>query len=160
MDDKRNVARPARTAQSVGDYDRLNPQAIASRRQLYAKSAVVGRMANESMPQTFREALTEAAAALTPEDMLDASQNTSLNLQRMTAAQNVMASRPDNMVALQPAIIGYAAHIANQVHQESEVGVHHPWRQSFGDRFHERDEQEGFVRIPPVNEIRGGPSVL
>ena len=109
-------------------------------------------------PPEFARMLTEAAAQLAPDPLAAAERINLQNLIDQTAAMNIQAARTS--AAFNPAIIGYASHLANQVSLESNIPLHRPLRQSFGDRFGERDRSDGHVRVPPVNETRSGPAVL
>lgn len=113
--------------------------------------------ARRSSPE-FANMLTEAAAQLAPDPQLAASRINQQNLLSQTAAMNILAAR--SSAAMNPAIIGYASQIANQVNLEGNMPLHRPLRQSFGERFNERDRTDGHVRVPPINETQGGPAVL
>ena len=106
----------------------------------------------------FAEAMMEAAQNLAPDSRIEDARLAIENLARQTAAMNVLASRTSPM--FNAAMIGYAAQLANQVNLEANIPPHYPLRSHFGDRFSERDRSDGHVRVPPVNETRGGPSVL
>jgi hypothetical protein len=102
--------------------------------------------------------LTELAAEISPDPRAAAERINRENLLAQTAAMNIIAARSSS--SFNPAIIGYASPLANQVNLESNMPLHRPLRQNFGDRFMERDRTDGHMRIPPTNETRGGMTVL
>jgi hypothetical protein len=112
----------------------------------------------ERTSSAFADAMMEASANLVPDPVIENARIISDNLLQQTAAMNVLASRTSTQ--FNPAIIGYAAQLANQVNLEGNMPPHRPLRQGFDDRFRDRDRVDGHFRVPPTNETKGGPVVL
>lgn len=154
-----NINAPASAQQTPYQSGSLT----VSQRQLQARHALYAQSANArssqpliTLPQTFADALMEAAAELVPDVKQENQERDIRTLLSQTAVMNLMATAPNNLAALQPAILGYAVHVANQVQLESTA----PIRFRPGDRFQEQDRIDGHLRVPPTNEIRNSPEVL
>lgn len=140
---------------------RLTPDRVQQDRQSPERESLTGQPGIDRarrMSPDFATALMEAAADLAPDPRIENERTVLENLARQTAAINVLASRTST--SFNPAIIGYAAQLSNQVNLEGSMPPHHPLRSQYGDRFGDRDRTDGHVRVPPTNETRGGPAVL
>ncbi|MCL2083813.1 MAG: hypothetical protein FWH06_00970 [Oscillospiraceae bacterium] len=159
MDDRFNVSMPPRQAgiNSQGDADRVNRRPVQPRRPLYSLAAIAGSGESPAaLPRTFTEALMEAAAELVPDQAIENERRSIQQLLSQTAVMNLLATAPNNLAALQPAVLSYATHIANQVNLEANA----PIRFRPGDRFDDRDRTDGHTRVPPVNETRDSPEIV
>ena len=111
----------------------------------------------DKLPRRFADAFMEAAASLAPDPVTENERRSVRQLLDQTAAMNLLATAPNNWAALQPAVLAYAQHIANQVSLEANAPVR--FKPTPGDRFGDRGPG-GHTRVPPVNESRGNPEIV